>query len=312
MKGICMSIISIVMATYNGETYLREQIESIIANTYFDWDIEICDDGSKDNTKAIAKEYELKYPEKIHFYENKKNLGVALNFLEGAKRAKGSYVMFCDQDDVWLPFKIERTLKLMKKMEKSYGKEKPLTVFTDAIVVDTNLKEISASFYKTGKLNVKKLDLPHVLMENKLLGCTVMFNRYVLEYLHTLPRVARYHDWWIAILTTCFGEIGYLKEGTLLYRQHEKNVVGNQSFSSYAWNRLASLKKQKKILVDTKNQGFDFYKIYQKQLQVQQKKILIEFSTLDKMNWIMKRYKIIKYGFVKTGLVRNIGLLFII
>ena len=90
-------------------------------NTYTDWILEICDDGSTDRTLEIIGEYQEQYPDKILLHRNEENQGVTVNFLEGAKRAQGEYVMFCDQDDVWLPEKIEKTLHFMKEQEKMEG-----------------------------------------------------------------------------------------------------------------------------------------------------------------------------------------------
>lgn len=307
-----MSTVSIVMATYNGEKYLREQIDSILENTYTDWKLEICDDGSKDQSIVIAKEYEANFPDKIQVHVNKKNLGFVHNFLQGAQRAKGKYVMFCDQDDVWLPSKIEHTLQYIKKMEKHYGVDMPLAVFTDAKVVDAKKRELHPSFFQSGKLDATKLDLRYLLMENKLIGCTVLFNRKVLDYLSVLPQEARYHDWWIGIIVASFGKIGFLKESTLLYRQHEKNVVGNQNFLSYITNRISSLRKQKEALVSTERQAYNILKIFQNQLPLKEKRIITEFSMLGKRNWFARRRILIKYGYWKTGMVRNIGVFLIL
>jgi Glycosyltransferases involved in cell wall biogenesis len=307
-----MNKVSIVMATYNGETYIREQLDSLLQNTFTDWQLEICDDGSKDNTLLIAREYESKYPGKIIIHANEKNLGVVLNFLEGAKRATGEYVMFCDQDDVWLPNKIEHTLNFLQRQEKKYGNDMPITVFTDAKVVNRTLEETHPSFHQSGKLDCTKLDLPHILMENKLLGCTVMFNSKVKEKLVQLPEHARVHDWWIGLVTASFGKIAYLQEATMLYRQHEKNVIGNQNFLSYVSNRIHSLKKQKQVLKHTEEQAMNFYQIYKKDLNEQARKQIYSFAHLYKRNWIQRRYFIVKYGYLKTGTIRNIGVLLLI
>ncbi len=307
-----MDKVSIVMATYNGETYLREQIESILSNTYTEWTLEICDDGSKDNTVTIAKEFERQYPDKIKVHQNSKNLGVVLNFLEGARRAEGNYVMFCDQDDVWLANKIKKTLHYMKNMENKYGKDKPISVFTDAKVVNKDLQELNPSFHISNRLDCTKLNLSYMLMENKLIGCTVMFNQEVKRKLALLPARARVHDWWIALISSSFGKIGYLKEATLLYRQHEHNVIGNQNFTNYINNRVRSLKKQKQVLGLTIEQAREFYELYKEELPENERVILSEFASLNQYNGIKRRAKIIKYRFLKTGLVRNIGVLLLI
>lgn len=307
-----MSTVGIVMATYNGMKYVREQIDSIIANTYTDWKLWICDDGSKDNTISILKEYEDKYTDKIIVYQNPKNLGLVLNFLEGAKRCDTDYVMFCDQDDVWMKDKIQSTLDSMRKTEEKMGYDYPITVFTDVTVVDASLNKIHSSFYQTSRLDTTKLDINHLLIENKLIGCTIMMNHAVKNLLTNLPKSSRVHDWWIALLTSSFGKIVYIPKATLLYRQHENNIIGNQKFLSYVRNRIKNLKKQKQILLDTQRQAYEFFQIYKDQLSRENKKVVYEFATLHKRNWLVRRYIILTRGYLKTGLIRNIGVFLIV
>lgn len=306
-----MGRISIVMAVYNGEKYLKEQIDSLVLSSYTDWTLEICDDGSKDGTVSIGREYEKQYPGKIRVHENRKNLGVTKNFLEGARRAEGEYIMFCDQDDVWLPDKISKTYQYMKKMEHKYGTG-PVAVFTDAKVVDQKLNGLEPSFHKSNRLDCKKLDLPQILMENKLIGCTIMFNGALKEKLENLPDEARVHDWWIALIAAAFGKIGYLNEATLLYRQHENNVIGGQNFISYMKSRITSLGNQKRALSKTQAQARNFYDLFCGELPENQKEVLYEFASLGQKNWFTRRKRMIKYGFWKTGVIRNIGVFLLI
>lgn len=308
-----MEQVSIVMASYNGESYIREQIDSIINNTYSDWKLEICDDGSLDGTISIIKEYVEKYPNRIFFHENDKNLGVVQNFLEGAKRAEGNYIMFADQDDVWLPEKISHTLEKMKEIEQE-DTEVPTVVFTDAKVVNERLEEIASSFHQISSLDTGKTDLPHLLMENKLIGCTMMFNQAVAKLLYELPQNARYHDWWIGLLAASMGRIAYLKEGTLLYRQHGNNEVGAQNFFSYVRGRLISLKKQKQALLENQKQAEEFLKIYEQteKLSASSKEVLYIFSTFSKRGFFYRKWMVWKGGYLKTGWIRNIGLLLLV
>jgi len=329
-----MNRVNIVLATYNGEKYISEQIDSILNNSFKNWKLWIFDDGSTDKTSSIIEEYRYQYSDKIMVHHNEKNKGVTLNFLEGAhyianykdkpsdmflnmtvkekKEATMDYYMFCDQDDVWMPHKIEKTLKHMKKMEYKYGGDSAVAVFTDAVVVDDKLNKLYPSFYKVSKLDIKKIDLPHIMMENKMIGCTVMFNDQLLKRMRICPTNARYHDWWIAMIAASFGHISYLPEATLFYRQHSNNVVGNQSFFSYVKNRVTSLQKQKEVLHKTILQADEFYLLYHKELSEKEKKQVYILAHLEKENWIMRRFLIVRYGFLKTGLLRNVGLLWLV
>jgi glycosyltransferase involved in cell wall biosynthesis len=302
------------MTTYNGEKYVDEQIRSILNSTYQDFELFIYDDGSTDSTMSILQSYESQYPEKVHAYQNNVNLGVTLNFLHALCKSTTDYIMFCDQDDSWKSNKIATTLKRMRHMEAQIGKDIPLAVFTDAIVVDKELKILNNSFFCSGHLNPKKIDLPHLLMENKLIGCTVMINASLRKVLqsHTMPKEARYHDWWIALIASAFGKIGFVNEGTLLYRQHGGNVVGDTGFFAYFKNRIASLDEQREALRALERQAEEFLILYGDLLTEENRDIIQCFANLNQMNFFHKRKQILRYGYLKTGFVRNIGLMFII
>ncbi len=309
-----MSTVAIIMTTYNGEKYVGEQIESILASSYQDFELLIYDDGSKDNTMSILRSYESQYPTLVHAYQNGVNLGVTMNFLHALSRTTADYVMFCDQDDYWKTNKIAVTLKRMRHMEAQISKDTPLAVFTDAVVVDSELKVIKNSFFCSGHLNPRKTDLAHLLMENKLIGCTVMINSALRKVLqsHPLPGEARFHDWWIALIASAFGKIGYVNEGTLLYRQHGGNVVGNTSFFSYFKNRITSLRNQKDALRALEQQAEEFLTIYGDVLNEENRNIIQCFANLQKENMIKRRILLLQFGYLKTGLVRNIGLMLIV
>jgi len=309
-----MSMVSIVMTTYNGEQYIAEQIESILASSFQDIEIFIYDDGSKDGTVSILKRYESLYPDKVHAYQNEVNLGVTKNFLQGITRTTSDYIMLCDQDDYWKKDKIEVTLKRMRQMEKQYDKEVPMVVFTDAEVVDAELKTIHESFFRSGHLNPKMTDLPHLLMENKLIGCTVMLNAALRMIIaeHDLPKNAKFHDWWIGLIAASFGRIGYVNQSTLLYRQHGKNVVGNNGFIAYFKDRITSLQKQREALKVLQSQAQEFYSLYGKRLSDHSRDHIQRFARLGKVNFILRRVYLLHYGYLKTGVIRNIGVLLLI
>jgi glycosyltransferase involved in cell wall biosynthesis len=309
-----MSMVSIVMTTYNGEQYVAQQIESILKSTCQDINLFVYDDGSKDDTINVLNKYRDLYPDKIHIYENDKNMGVTKNFLHAVCSTTTDYVMFCDQDDFWKPDKIAVTLKRMRRMEERYGKDKPMVVFTDAQIVDRNLNLLNASFFQAGHLNPRKHDLSHLLMENKLIGCTVMLNGSLRKILqeHPLPVHAKFHDWWIALIAAAFGRIGYLNQGTLLYRQHGENVVGNLSFFSYLKDRVFSLKKQRESIRILERQAEEFLDLYGDMLSQDKLVVIRRFAGLSRMNFVGKRWTILRYGYLKTGMIRNIGLMFLV
>lgn len=316
-----MDQINVILATYNGSKYIKEQIESILNNDYPNVKIWVFDDGSTDGTDEIVKQYERDFSGKINFQKNSENKGLTRNFLEGVSRVIDlekekihhkyfkSYYMFSDQDDVWHKDKIKKTLYKMKSMEKRKGDHLPIAVFTDALVVDEHLNLLNTSFHNSNKLDVTKTDLPHLLMENKLIGCTIMFNQPLVQKLDQQDKEGiRFHDWWIALIATSFGYIGYVKDATLSYRQHGRNIVGDQSFKKYMINRLVHIKNQRKSVEKNMTQANSFLATYEASLGNKEKEILLTFININTQNWLLKRINILKYGFLKTGFIRNLGL----
>ena len=140
--------IAILMATYNAEKYLHAQIDSILSQTCKDWHLFIHDDGSKDNTMVILRAYADNYPQEITLLDYPPQHGAWRNFLSMLNKVESNYYMFSDQDDVWLPEKIETEYKAIKKLEDKEGKNKPIVVYSDLIVTDSELNTISPSLWK--------------------------------------------------------------------------------------------------------------------------------------------------------------------
>ena len=307
-------MIDIVLATYNGEKYLAEQLESILDSEYADFKLFVYDDGSTDNTTAIVKDFMERYPDKIFLAENIENLGYCKNFLEGlkytAKIAPADYYVFCDQDDVWLENRLSVCLHRMKELEEQNGSETPILLFTDAVLVDEEMNSMGTTFFKADRLNTDKLDLARLLMENKCIGCTSFMNAALVEKLDGFDKRTRYHDWWMALIASAFGKVSYLDVPTVLYRQHSDNQVGQSDFAGYVKNRTAGKKSDaRKRLKLTMHQARAFYKYYGDKLDDEQRQLLKEFSVLDKVGGLERRRLIIRNGFFKSGFVRNIGLM---
>lgn len=301
-------MVEIIMASYNGEKYIKEQMDSIFLGEGQEFMLHVYDDGSTDGTREILREYKEEYPNRLILHFNRENKGVIRNFLEGFKNTKSDYVMFCDQDDVWLPGKLKRTLEYMKYCEGKKGKDCPITVFTDAIVVDESLKRISPSFQEMSRYRVERRSLSGLLMENKLMGCTMMMNKGVREYVTKLPEHARMHDWWIGLVTAAFGYIGYLKEPSMLYRQHGENGVGSKDYFNYFKDRVLSPVRQKRALKETIEQAGEFLLIYGDYLPKEKRESLEAFAGLLDMGWAKRRKTVWQHGFLKSTAGRNAGL----
>lgn len=240
-------MIDILMATYNGEQYIAEQLDSLLNQTFTNWQLIVHDDGSVDNTINIIKQYIENYPDKICLIDDGIRTGGAKNnFLHVMQFSKAPYIMFCDQDDVWLPNKIELTYKAMIEHEKQKGEKVPLLVHTDLCVVDSKLNIIAPSMIDYQKLRPDNgSEIILLAIENCITGCTMMVNRTLLNISLKMPNHAMMHDWWMGLMALQHrGTIKFLNISTLLYRQHEVNTVGAKKVTYFFYlKKIFSIKK---------------------------------------------------------------------
>jgi len=241
-------------------------------------------------------------------------MGSTVNFLTSLKRVSqevadkdNAYYMFCDQDDVWLKDKLYWSYKAIKQLERRSGSFKPALIFTDAYVVDKDKNFVAQSFIKQGHLNVRNLSLSRILIENRCIGCTMMMNQALVDMLGDNYDNVRYHDWWMALIAASFGGIRFLRRPTVLYRQHGSNQVGAKGFASYATGRLAGHDIDVR-LDETTSQARAFYNCYKGRLGYKTGAMIDCFANIRSCSCVMKRFRLLKYRFFKSGFIRNLGL----
>ena len=222
--------IVILMATYNGEKYLCDQVESIQRQTISNWTLLVRDDGSQDNTKNLLRKFAKKDARIRYVHDQLGCLGTTGNFgvLMRAALAEGAdAIFFCDQDDIWLPCKIVTQLQSLHEMERQYEPGTPLLCYSDLEVVDQNLHPIHPSFMRYEKLEHEAHNPLEVLStQNFVTGCAVLINRTLLEFATPIPDQILLHDWWLAVCAAACGRIGYIDEPLVRYRQHSRNQIG--------------------------------------------------------------------------------------
>lgn len=294
--------IEILMATYNGEKYIREQIESLLAQTYSNWILRVRDDGSKDKTMEIVEEYIKKYPEKISVLkDNKGSLRAKENFMTLLRNSKENYMMFCDQDDVWLPNKIEITLKKMREVENG-----PTLIHTDLKVVDQNLNTIADSFCKYQRINPERKKYNHLIVQNNITGCTMMINRELANLCNEEFKDGVMHDWIIGIIASLTGKIQFVKEPTILYRQHGNNDVGAKGYWGNIKVKVKKIEKIKEDLLRTIKQIDEIIKKIKIE-DLEKEKEIREYLGIKNKNFIYQKYWIIKNNYLKDTFFRKIG-----
>lgn len=218
--------VNILMSTYNGQQFLAEQIRSIQEQSYTDWTLFIRDDGSSDNTKEILKDFE-RQDSRIHLIDSDKsdNLGVIKSFHKLVNHDRADYYFFSDQDDVWLPNKLELSLK----EAQYYLADLPLMVYMDLKVVNQDLEIMTESMVKSQSHHANT-ELVQELTENTVTGGVAMINHALAEMWQETDDILM-HDWYLALLASAFGNLVFIDQPGELYRQHSDNVLGARTLS---------------------------------------------------------------------------------
>ena len=218
--------VNILMSTYNGQQFLTEQIRSIQDQSYTDWTLFIRDDGSSDNTKEILKDFEHQ-DSRIHIIDSDKsdNLGVIKSFHKLVNHDRADYYFFSDQDDVWLPNKLELSLK----EAQNYLADLPLMVYMDLKVVNQDLEIMTESMVKSQSHHANT-ELVQELTENTVTGGVAMINHALAEMWQETDDILM-HDWYLALLASAFGNLVFIDQPGELYRQHSDNVLGARTLS---------------------------------------------------------------------------------
>ena len=308
----------VLMATYEGERYICQQMDSILGQTLKELKLMVSDDGSKDKTREILKEYRNQYPDRIVLkhpvqegdHQNKEQVsGAAMNFFWLLAQASGDYILFSDQDDVWKREKAEKLLKHMKKLEKRLGKDYPILVHSDMEVTDEDLNMTAPSFFDYQHCNPKRTSFAEVLVENPVTGGGAMINKALADLLLKVPEACCMHDWWMALTASCFGTISCIREPLYQYRQHENNVLGAKATGS-----LEDIKQRARRQAQVEEnyrkmfaQAAAFGKMYHEQMSTEQKNILRSFLALPLQSPAGRLHNIVKNHFFKTSLIQTLA-----
>jgi len=212
-------MISVCMATYNGESYIKEQIQSILPQLKDGDELIVSDDGSTDNTLEIVFSFESL---KIRVLQGPQN-GLIKNFENAINAAKGDYIFLCDQDDIWLENKVN-----VFKTAFENGAD---LIVSDCRVVDANAKIINESFFS---LRNSRLGFLPNLLRNGFLGCCMAFKAELKPKILPFPKNIPMHDWWIGLVASLYGEVVFINQPLILYRRHGNNASPTGDKSSFS------------------------------------------------------------------------------
>ena len=217
-------MISIAMATYNGEKYLREQIDSILNQTIQDFEIVVCDDSSTDGTFHILQEY-AQNDSRFHIYSNKENLGFKNNFEKAISLCNGDYIALSDQDDIWMPNHLEILKTAIKDKVLACG---------NADLIDKDGNSMGITFWEQEAFDyIPTTDLDKALsitlFRSPYQGAAMMIRKQLLTYALPIPTSMTYHDSWFAHIACFCGGIECVEKSILKYRRLEGSVTGKRN-----------------------------------------------------------------------------------
>lgn len=259
--------VTVVMSTYNGSKYVKEQIDSILNQTYKNIDIVIRDDGSTDSTVKIIENYQKKHPN-IKLITGK-NLGFIKSFFELLRLVESDYYAYADQDDIWLPNKIELAVEELNKLDNT----KPNLAFGNSDYYNEKMELISE-----GEKH-RKYTFNMALFACVTQGMTMTINKTARDYIvKNPPKTCFFHDWWTYLICIGMGNIAYSDVTVVKYRRMKTNatVEGQGYFKLFIW-RIKNLLMNDGIK-DIKRQMINYKKIYYSKLSEENKKALDLFS----------------------------------
>ena len=299
--------IDVILPTFNGVRFLREQVASIAQQTMRPRMLLVRDDGSTDGTQELIRELIEIYGAWIKVLPGDENLGCTGNVNQLLEATSAPYVALADQDDVWLPNKLEIAYQELCAVESVHGPHAPALVHTDLKLVDANLNDLGTTYVQKQLLHPSWVSPSEIALTNIVTGCTVMCNRSLLECALPFPQEALVHDWWLALVASVFGSIRFHPSSEILYRQHAANSIGASGLGwHYWWKRL------RQFFNDPANGGHTrqvirqmdgFEKRYH--IVVSPLPLLIRLGRLQRVVWLL-RHPVSEWP-RKHGLLRTIA-----
>ena len=273
-------MIDIILATYNGDKYIRQQLFSLLAQTYTDWRCIVHDDGSTDGTLSIVKEIATLDSRIILKEDGIRLHDAGKNFLHGLSYSTADYICFCDQDDVWLDTKLEKMFAAIE----ACNNEIPQVVFSNAYLWKSDTNVICGNATLAFPNDIESL----LFLNCGIQGASAIFNRKMKDCLLVPLENLVMHDWYLTIIGCTIGEIGYLHENLMLYRQHGENVTGDADGSMK--KKFLAVLMRKSPLVDCKHLKSleSFFQVWREKLSENDRKSIQGFIEVVKKGFFAR------------------------
>lgn len=281
--------IEILMATYNGESFIKQQIASIQNQTMKDWRLYVHDDGSTDSTVSIIRDMASQDPRIILIDDGISFHAPAPNFMHLLKQANSDYVIFSDQDDIWLENKLEIMYHKIQQCDPSV----PTAIYSNGYIYNSDTNEISGR-----SILVPPSGLGTVFfMNGGIQGCAIMMNRSLYQICRNYSGFLVMHDHIVTLAAFTFGRMIYIDQRLMLYRRHSQTVtdVASRNFR----DKIMLFMNTHKPVIDRKHFRAirEFYEFYSSEISGKEKLLYLEFLRMEKMSRLEVAYTILKLPF---------------
>jgi len=248
----------ILLSVFNGQKFLAAQLRSIETQSVKNWICYIRDDSSSDSSFQLIQEFCNRDSRFVLVQDSLGNLG-GIHSFEALLNACQfpSPIFFCDQDDIWLEDKLKIILKIASAQEQALW-----AISSDLILIDENSRLISASFHKHLGYQARNLTLPQLLAQNIFPGCSLCFSAKLKEIALPFPRGIPMHDWWIMLFAAALGQVVFIPQPLVAYRQHSEQFSGGAGESSLTRKFKRAFGKSKRNLFNTLFERFLLWKLF--------------------------------------------------
>jgi glycosyltransferase involved in cell wall biosynthesis len=300
--------IDVLLATWNGERFIEEQLESLFRQTFQRFRLIVRDDASNDSTLDVIERYRAQYPGRIVVHINQCRMGPCRTFSLLAQTSVAPYVAFCDQDDIWHEDRLAIGVAAAKNMEAEYGIQTPALIFSDLTLIGQDNQILAPSMWKMKHLNPRRASLGKMLVQNLVTGCTILANRSLVLRALPIPEGAVMHDSWLGLVAAAFGVLHPLEETTVRYRQHRGNAIGAGGgwSAAEALKRLSGDGRFQEGLNASRRESQIFASRYANLLTVQQKATLQVWSDSQGLPAGVRQWTLYRHGLRRTSLLNNL------
>jgi glycosyltransferase involved in cell wall biosynthesis len=297
-------LIEVLLATYNGERFLAEQLDSLFSQTWHNIRVLVRDDCSSDRTLNTLEDYASRYPGRLLVEQNRQRIGPCGNFGALMQCSNAAYISFCDQDDIWRSDKLARSMAAMSRVEAQSGKSTQILIYTDMRIASSDGAILSESHWQRAGVLPEVASFQNLLAQNLVTGCTMVANRALVDLASPIPLGdVIMHDYWLALVASAFGVLKPIREQTVTYRQHSNNVVGAGKKMSWV-HRLRRLHRDpelEKWLIAADTQAAAFLERYGHRLPKDVLSALSSMIGFPERSWLGRNLTLLRHGIRRTG-----------